>query len=146
MPATVVAGRLGGVTEGETRGHAATRRMTALGLNYTTLGREAEGLDRQTVRRALADSPQTDRGTWRRIEDALTRLEADTGLAGGPDAVMSTTEGLVEFEVTGDFGVRVVVKGPIGQTDELERSVARLIRDIRADDSRKLPPADTSRS
>jgi hypothetical protein len=37
----------------------------------------------------------------------------------------------MEFEVTGDFGVRVVVRGPIGNAEELERAAANIIRDIR---------------
>ena len=40
--------------------------------------------------------------------------------------------GLMEFEVTGDFGVRVVVKGPVSDAAALEAAVARLVRDIRA--------------
>jgi len=126
--------------EGETRGERAARRMNALGYNYSSLGKEAGGMNRQTVKRALTDWPKTGATTWRLIESALDRLERSHGMNGGPDAVMSTDEGLIEFEVSGDFGVRVVVKGPIGDADALERSVARLIRDIRRDDSRNGPP------
>lgn len=140
MSASVTADRLGAMEEGETRGQSAARRMRALGYNNSTFGREAEGMNRETVKRALADSPRTDPATWRRIEQTLDRLERTHGLDDGPDAVMSTDEGLIQFEVTGDFGVRVVVKGPIGDADALERSVARLIRDIRRDDSRNGPP------
>lgn len=88
-------------------------------------------MDRGAVGRALADNASTSDQTFDRLEGTLDRLEHEHGY-GGPDAVLSTPGGLMEFEVTGDFGVRVIVKGPVENAAELEASVARLIRDIRA--------------
>lgn len=48
-----------------------------------------------------------------------------------PVAAASTQEGLMEIEVTGDFGVRVIVRAPVSNADELERAAAKIIRDIR---------------
>lgn len=132
MPAAALAERLTPMTTdepAETRGKAIRRRMSSLGLNTTGLAIEAK-LDRGTVGRAMKDTPTTQEATYDRIEATLDRLEHELG-HGGPDAVLSTEQGLIEFEVTGDFGVRVVVKGPIENAAELEESVARLIRDIR---------------
>ncbi|WP_310962102.1 hypothetical protein [Nocardioides terrisoli] len=113
----------------QSRGEAIRRRMRRIGLTNSGLSKES-GVDRKTITRALDDVPQTQTATFERLEWTLDRLENELG-HGGPDAIMSTEVGLIEFEVTGDFGVRVVVKGPIENAAELEESVARLIRDIR---------------
>lgn len=66
------------------------------------------------------------------FERALADLIAHPeDIAEEPTHVVSTPEGLIEFEVTGDFGVRVIVRGPVGNADELERAAAKIIRDIR---------------
>lgn len=70
----------------------------------------------------------------RKIADALTRLEAEGGTR-ALAAEQPPQPQLIEFEVTGDFGVRVVVKGPVENAAELEASVARLIRDMKSDPS-----------
>jgi transcriptional regulator with XRE-family HTH domain len=118
----------------KSRGAKIERRMEALTMTVADLAREAgeQGRDmsRKTVYRAFAGEPEVTDRTYKRLENALTRLEQDSG-EGSPDAILSTEQGLIEFEVTGDFGVRVVVKGPIENAAELEKSVARLIRDIR---------------
>lgn len=133
MAPTALAERLHSVTTDddvpETRGQAIERRMLRLGLTQTALAEES-GVERTTVGKALADNVKVQPRTYARIETALDRLEHEVGY-GGPDVVLSTEHGLMEFEVTGDFGVRVVVKGPVANAEELEASVARLIRDIR---------------
>jgi hypothetical protein len=46
--------------------------------------------------------------------------------------VAPTSEpGIVEFTVEGDFGVKVVVRGPIANVEDLEQSVARIVSSIR---------------
>lgn len=70
--------------------------------------------------------------TVERFEQALDDLIAHPDdVAEEPTHVTSTPEGLMEFEVTGDFGVRVVVRGPVSNAEELERAAAKIIRDIR---------------
>lgn len=109
------------------RGHAIKMRMDALGWGATDLQRES-GLSRSQVYRVLEDAPNVSAKSYAAAEGALRRAEEGAEPAG----LVVTEQGFVEFEVTGDFGVRVVVKGPIENVPELERSVARLIRDIRA--------------
>jgi hypothetical protein len=116
-------------TDDETRGQAIGRRMRAIGMNPMDLAGEA-GRNRSLLYRVLKDEANVRDDSYRAFELALDRIEREHG-HGGPDAVLSTEQGLIEFEVTGDFGVRVVVKGPIENAAELEASVARLIRDIR---------------
>lgn len=67
----------------------------------------------------------------RRIADALARLEAEGGTEapGVPDEPSPLH--LMEVEVTGDFGVRVVVKGPVDDSAELEEFVLRLVRGMK---------------
>lgn len=134
MPAMALAERLRRVTTTdtgapETRGQEISRRMRRLGLNQSEFSEESK-VDRGAIGRALRDDPRTSEQTYARLEGCLERLEHEVGY-GGPDVVLSTEQGLMEFEVTGDFGVRVVVKGPVANAEELEASVARLIRDIR---------------
>lgn len=143
MSATALAERLRSVTTDdapETRGQAIKRRMLRLGFNQSTFAEETK-VDRGAIGRALRDQPGTSSFTYDRLEAALDRLEHEAGY-GGPDAVLSTEQGLIEFQVTGDFGVRVVVKGPIRNADVLEDQVARLIRDIRTAPSDGEDPSD----
>lgn len=132
MNATRVADTLARVTDDsdESRGAAIERRMKALGMGPTELSRDAGGVSRKTIYRAMADDESVTDKTYQRLEGALSRVEADAGY-GSPDAVLSTEQGLIEVDVTGDFGVRIVVKAPVENADELEAMVARLIRDIR---------------
>jgi hypothetical protein len=44
-----------------------------------------------------------------------------------PDAA---TDARVELEVTGEGGVRVVVRGPMSDAEQLERTVVRIVRDL----------------
>jgi DNA-binding XRE family transcriptional regulator len=108
-------------------------RRDRLGITQDILAEEA-GLSRDTVRHVEQD--RAGKTSRRRVDEALTRLEVE---ARGEGAAVATDAGhrepphLIEFEVTGDFGVRVVVKGPVENAAELEASVARLIRDMKSD-------------
>jgi DNA-binding XRE family transcriptional regulator len=108
-------------------------RRDRLHMTQDELAKEA-GVNRDTV--GSVESGQGSLGSRRKIDDALTRLEHDAGLppigAAVPMPATSEAPHLIEFEVTGDFGVRVVVKGPVENAAELEASVVRLIRDMKA--------------
>lgn len=121
---------MGTDTADETRGQAINRRMTARGMSAYDLAEET-GLSPATIYRVIGDvSNVTDR-TYSKCEETLDRIEHEHG-HDGPDALLSTEAGLIEFGVDVDaIGVHVVVKGPVANAAELEASVARLIRDIR---------------
>lgn len=72
-------------------------------------------------------------GTYDDLEDVLDTLEANPDeIERNPVAIQSTDEGLIEFELTGVYGVeRVVVRGPVANAEELEHAAARIIRDLR---------------
>jgi len=134
MPAVLHAERLGPMgtetDDGETRGGAIKRRMNALGISAVELAAEAK-VSRGQVYRVIRDRENVTDRSYGACESALDRIEREHG-HGGPDALLSTEAGLIEFGVDVDaIGVHVVVKGPVANAAELEASVARLIRDIR---------------
>ena len=116
----------------ETRGDKIQRRLDEMGLSDREFSVRS-GVDRKTLRRAVADDPNVRANTYRVIEDTLTELEQrNAGLpAGGSDP----ENDLVEFRLSGNFGVDVVVKGPMRDRDALEESVARLLREMRRTDN-----------
>lgn len=112
------------------RGADIQRRLTALNLSDRDFERRT-GVERKTLRRAIDEGDRTRESTWRSIETALDRLEAR--FRGEPTVAPEPAEtDLVSFELSGDFGVHVVVKGPVRDRVALEESVARLIREMRS--------------
>lgn len=99
-------------------------RRERLGLDRVDLAREA-GVSVDTLRDFEEGVTNARGSTISKITGKLADIEAE--------ASMSARGGsLMEFEVTGDFGVRVVVKGPVTDAHALEEAVARLVRDIRS--------------
>lgn len=112
----------------ETRGHAIKRRRLALGMSVNALAKKVE-MDRATLTAAEAGDPRTTDLTYTRVENWLTDFEAEIGAADP-----SPSDDLVEFRLSGNFGVDVVVKGPVANLAELEGSIARLLREMRDQD------------
>lgn len=111
-------------------------RRIRLNLTQDELAAEAGIKSRDTVR--AVEQGHGSAPSRRRLDEALTKLEIEgRGEAATSDEDAAETPAhphLIEFEVTGDFGVRVVVKGPVENAAELEASVARLIRDMKSDE------------
>lgn len=101
------------------------RRRERLGITKVALAREA-GVTRETLA-ALEDGRGHRSDTLAKVRRALDELE-EGGFTAPP---REPEPGVIEFELTDGYGIRVVVKGPIADADALERSVARLVRDIR---------------
>lgn len=115
------------------RGAEIKRRYDALGISDREWMSET-GIDIKTVKRAIADEPGTRPGSYLAIESALDKLEAAVAGKATPGQVGTGAEaGLVEFRLSGNFGVDVVVKGPITDREALEESVKHLIREMRRD-------------
>lgn len=89
----------------------------------------------------LAERAQVDRGRLSALENGIStprpstvgaiirtldELEREMGLTGDDDD-NNGDDDLVTFEVAGNFGVKVIVKGPVRDRAELEDSVMRLI-------------------
>jgi transcriptional regulator with XRE-family HTH domain len=121
---------LGGVTEDEeTPGRMIKRRREALGVPIKELA-ELAGMSRDQLSEIERGKVSSPRGhTIGAIERALTELEEKTS---GP--YDDERPGLVTFRMSGNFGVDVVVQGPVENLDELEASVERLIQRMRSQD------------
>ncbi len=114
-------GDIGETSGGLTRGEALRRRRLALGIKSVRELQHRSGISREAITSAEAGTASA--ATYERLDAWFTRLEA----AGRVDPRIAQ----VEFEVQSDEGVRVVVRGPISDAEELERSVERIIRNLR---------------
>jgi transcriptional regulator with XRE-family HTH domain len=112
-------------------GNRIRERRLRLGVPKLELARLAD-VDRGTLANIEAGGHYR-RESFLSVSDALSRLEEEAGIdAPPPLQVAATSEpGIVEFTVEGDFGVRVVVRGPIANVEDLEQSVARIVTSIR---------------
>lgn len=69
--------------------------------------------------------------TRRAVDDVLTRYEEEQGMHAPP--VSRAEPHMIEIEVTGDFGVRVVVKGPVEDEAEVVEAAMKLVRGMKRD-------------
>lgn len=107
-------------------------RRAAIGISVSALAKRA-GVDRGSLANLEAGHDVRDT-TTAAVERTLAELEHELGIDVPSQVAPAAAEPhMMEFEVSGDFGVRVVVKGPVENAAELEASVARLIRAMRAD-------------
>lgn len=120
------------VTDDDERGRALEVRRLDLGIKsvralHIISQEQSFGLSRKAI--ANAEKGVASEDTFKRVDALLRRLEAidrdpdeDDGIDEDED-----TAPLIEFEVRGAPGVRVFVRGPLSNRDELEESAARLI-------------------
>ena len=113
----------------ETTGQEIRRRRAALGMSVSALS-EVSGIYRDTITKIEADDARVRASSIGAVRMALERLEEEAGM----DIPTQVGEGLVEFRVSGNFGVDVVVSGPVRDLPALERSVAKLVREMRTRD------------
>lgn len=110
------------------RGVELKERFDALGISYREWD-ERTGIDRQTLSRAFQGRSQD--STYTAIDAELTRLERH--VRGIPEDAPTPEEDYVEFTAEGNFGVRVVVRGPVRNMDALREAVSKLIEDMKTD-------------
>lgn len=114
------------------RGAAIQRRIEALGVGDREW-HAMTGIARSTLHRAIRNDPGTKNSTYVAIEAYLDKLEArNAGRTVAIPAPSLPPEGMIEFDITGDFGVHVVVKGPVTDAAEVRRQAMEIFRDIRA--------------
>jgi hypothetical protein len=119
------------VTDDDERGTRIQERLDALGIADREFHART-GIDRKTLRRAVANDPGVRHSTYMAINAALDKMEA--AVRGIPVQRQDPGADYVEFTVEGNFGVRAVVKGPVKDMDELQRAVAKLIRDMKGEE------------
>jgi len=101
-------------------------RRVRLGISVKALAMRA-GVDRGTLASLEAGDERIREATYGSVERALDQLEQEMGVEPA-----SPLADVVEFRVSGDFGVDVVVKGPVRDMAAMEESVARLLARIQA--------------
>lgn len=102
-------------------------RLDRQGMTVSELARRAD-VDRSYLSRFLTGKVQPSTRILGAIDKALDDFEHEVG------DTPADRDDLIEYRVSGNFGVDVVVKGPIRDAEELERSVTRLIRQMQAKD------------
>lgn len=122
------------------RGLEIKRRRLLAGITTPSEFADAVGIDRGTVKRA--ENGDARESTLDRLEAWLDQFEHETS-SDREDAeraarqVGAATEkpdlapGLIEFELTGNFGVRVVARAHAGNSAELEEAVERIVDHMR---------------
>lgn len=130
MQATLEAPRL--LVVNRRAGEDIKRRRAALGMSVSKLA-EAAKIDRGRLSALEAGDSSVRASTIGAVESALDRLEAEIGMD-QPSAVRDPGD-YVEFRLSGNFGVDVVVRGPVRDMDALEQQVERLLREMRSGDT-----------
>lgn len=138
MGAAVLTARFDAVSA--QRGESIRARRVKLGIGVKPLAMRA-GIDRGTLAAIEAGDDRARETSIVAVERALDRLEQEMGAEAGPEK----SADIVEFRVAGNFGVDVVVKGPIRDMEALEASVARLVERL-AVERRRAEGADDGES
>lgn len=130
---------VGAVTQSDA-GADIQRRRLAIGMSVAKLAKLA-GVDRGRLA-ALEAGQKVRDTTLAAVTRALADLEHELGMdmpsqvQGVPVSIPTqapSSEGIIEFDITGDFGVHIVVKGPVVDADLLRRQAAAIIREIRGE-------------
>lgn len=114
-----------------------TARRTAIGMSVSALAKKA-GVDRGSLT-ALEEGRTVRDTTAAAIMRTLADLEHEMGMD-VPEPTQSAQPHLIEIEVTGDFGVRVVVKGPVEDEAEIVAAAMKLVRGMKADGDASTHP------
>jgi transcriptional regulator with XRE-family HTH domain len=112
------------------RAESIRARRVSLGISAKELALRA-GVDRGTLAALEAGEERVRDSTFGAVERALETLEQEIGVEAFANS--GNSNDTVEFRVSGDFGVDVVVKGPVRDMDALEASVSRLLDRLRAE-------------
>ena len=103
------------------RGAALRQRRLDNGIRSVRALHERSGVSRDAI--TSAEAGRASEATYQRLEAWLSRYEL-------ANAVNDVALAQVEYEVQAPEGVRVVVRGLLADAEELERTVARLAREL----------------
>lgn len=129
MPALLERPRFGTVDDSSAAQIAA--RRTRLGMTVSALAK-ASGVDRGSISKIEKLGRGRD-STIGAINETLDRLEHEMGMDLPVAASELAAEGLVEFAIEGNFGVSVIMKGPVSNMAEMEAAAARLVERMQAE-------------
>lgn len=119
-------------------------RRIRLGLSIKQLAEEA-GVAEDTLGDGEAGRRELRPATWGKVNLALDRLEAEAGVNAPPRVVAeeriagAPEKPVVRYKIGGNFGVSVVLEGPVENIAELEASAARLIAGMQQDQGEAQP-------
>lgn len=115
-------------------------RRQHLGMTIKDLATEA-GLSRDTLSDLESGSSHRTL-TLTKVQRTLDSLEGESG------ASAPRSDGLIEFSLSAAPDIRVSLRGPVSDMEELENSIYRLVRKIRAehDDDESVEPQGDSLS
>lgn len=114
-------------------------RRIRMGISVRQLAEEA-GVDRGRLAKLEAGEANVRDTTVGKVSATIARLEQEMGM----NDLDADEGGMVEFRVSGSFGVDIVVKGPVQNLDALEGSVARLLARMRAESGDSSPSDELS--
>jgi hypothetical protein len=104
------------------RGAALRRRRLANGIKSVRALQQGSGVSRDAI--TSAEAGTASEATYERLESWLGRYELANA---SNDAALAQ----VEYEVHAPDGLRIVVRGQLTDAEQLERTVGRLVRDLR---------------
>lgn len=125
----------------ENEGRRVRERRLRLGMTIDDLASEAD-VSPDTLGDFEAGNRTPRELTVSKVLSALDRIEEEVGLHAPPQPAQPSPlgEGFIEFDVSGDFGVHIIVKGPVTDADILQRQVIGIIREIRAEQGKGDTP------
>jgi hypothetical protein len=104
------------------RGAALRQRRLTNGIKSVRALQQRSGVSRDAITSAEAGSASE--ATYQRLEAWFSRYEM-------ANAVNDLALAQIEYEVQAADGLRVVVRGQLTDAEDLERTVARLARELR---------------
>lgn len=115
------------LTPRKARGRRLDQIREHLGFSERAL-EERTGISRATFAKVFAGDETVRPSTLDRVERAIMDLDKELG---PPPAPQSAGEDVIQFRISGNFGVDVIVSGPPTELGALEEAVARLVREMR---------------
>ena len=117
------------------RGREIAERMEALGLSDRRMAVLAN-VDRSSVEKARTGQSKQDR-IYRQVEQALE--DEETRRLGGATTPAASEEDVevsqfIEVNLSGNFGITAIVKGPVDRPEELERMLSAILKQMKGDD------------
>jgi len=116
------------LTPRKARGRRQSQIRDQLGMSDRLL-EEKIGIPRQTIAKVLRGDETVRPKKFDEVERLILALDEEMG--GPREKAEPSREDAVEFRISGNFGVDVVVRGPVSDMSEIEAAVTRLIREMR---------------